>query len=159
MRISHPTASGVELIEATERAGLDGVVEHPPEGWKAVVGEKDFALSDGERQRVVIARALLKDPPVPLPDETTSALDGVNEAPVVFVLAELSAGRSAVVIAHRLSTIRRANRILILRDGAMEAFGLYEELYEAGNTYREFWDDQPHVERWRIRGGEPRVPL
>ena len=67
--------------------------------------------------------------------------------------------RSVVVIAHRLSTVRRADRILVLRDGAVEALGSHEELYEAGGTYREFWDDQSHVERWRIRGEAPRASL
>lgn len=159
VRIGRPTASDAELVEAAERAGLSEVVERLPEGWKTIVGEGGSALSGGERQRVAIARAFLKDSPVLLLDEATSALDGVNEASVTSALAELSAGRSVVVIAHRLSTVRRADRILVLRDGAVEALGSHEELYEAGGTYREFWDDQSHVERWRIRGEAPRASL
>lgn len=159
VRIGRPSASDAEVAEAAERAGLSEVVERLPEGWKTLVGESGSALSGGERQRVAIARAFLKDSPVLLLDEATSALDGLNEASVTSALAELSVGRTVVVIAHRLSTIRRADRILVLRDGAVEALGSHEELYEAGGTYREFWDDQSHVERWRIRSEAPRASL
>ena len=116
------------------------------------MGEGGSALSGGERQRVAIARAFLKDAPVLLLDEATSALDGANEAAVTRAMEELSAGRTVVVIAHRLSTIRRADRIVVLVDGAVEAIGSHAELYAAGGTYRRFWDDQEAIARWRLVG-------
>lgn len=152
IRIGRPGADDAEVARAAERAGLLEVIDRLPGGWKTVVGEGGCALSGGERQRVAIARAFLKDSPVLLLDEATSALDGLNEASVTTALAELSRGRSVLVIAHRLSTIRGADRILVLRDGRLEAVGSHEELYEAGGTYRQFWDDQSNVERWRITG-------
>ncbi|MDY5358452.1 MAG: ABC transporter ATP-binding protein [Collinsella sp.] len=150
VRIGRSGASDEEVAAAAARAGLTEVVDRLPEGWKTLVGEGGSALSGGERQRVAIARAFLKDAPVLLLDEVTSALDGVNEASVTRALSELSKGRTVLVIAHRLSTIRRADRIVVLRDGRIEAIGGHEELYETDGTYREFWDDQAEVERWRI---------
>ena len=86
-------------------------------------------------------------------DEVTSALDGANEVAVTRAMEELSAGRTVVVIAHRLSTIRRADRIVVLVDRAVEATGSHAELYAAGGTYRRFWDDQEAIARWRLTSG------
>ena len=152
VRIGRPGASAQEIREAAGRAGLAEVVERLPRGWDTRVGEGGSALSGGERQRVAIARAFLKDAPVLLLDEVTSALDGANEAAVTRAMEELSAGRTVVVIAHRLSTIRRADRIVVLVDGAVEATGSHAELYAAGGTYRRFWDDQEAIARWRLVG-------
>ena len=152
VRIGRPGASAEEVRGAAGRAGLAEVVERLPRGWDTRVGEGGSALSGGERQRVAIARAFLKDAPVLLLDEVTSALDGANEAAVTRAMEELSAGRTVVVIAHRLSTIRRADRIVLLVDGAVEAVGSHAELYAAGGTYRRFWDDQEAIARWRLVG-------
>ncbi len=128
---------------ALERVGLGHRLGHRP-----------HQMSGGERQRVAIARAFLKDAPVLLLDEVTSALDGANEAVVTRAMEELSRGRTVLVIAHRLSTIRRADRIVVLVDGAVEAVGAHNELYAAGGTYRRFWDDQEAIDRWRLVGAE-----
>lgn len=150
VRIGRTDATDDDVALAAKRAGLTEVIDRLPDGWDTRVGEGGCALSGGERQRVAIARAFLKDSPILLLDEATSALDGVNEASVTAALADLSRGRTVLVIAHRLSTIRRADRIVVLRNGQVEAIGTHEELYETQGTYREFWDDQYHVERWRI---------
>lgn len=152
VRIGRADATDEEVRAAAERAGLSEVVERLPHGWATQVGEGGSSLSGGERQRVAIARAFLKDAPVLLLDEVTSALDGVSEAGVTRAMEELSEGRTVLVIAHRLSTIRRADRIVVLVDGAVEAVGTHEELYGAGGTYRRFWDDQSAVDRWRLVG-------
>ncbi|MDC4232167.1 ABC transporter ATP-binding protein/permease [Actinomyces sp. B33] len=151
VRVGRPGAPDDDVALAARRAGLTDVVERMPDGWATRVGEGGSALSGGERQRVALARAFLKDAPILLLDEVTSALDGINEASVTRALAELSEGRTVLVIAHRLSTIRRADRIAVLNGGRIEAVGTHEALYAAGGTYREFWDDQSSVERWRIR--------
>lgn len=155
VRVGRRSATDEEVELAAERAGLREVIDRLPDGWNTLVGEGGCALSGGERQRVAIARAFLKDSPILLLDEATSALDGVNEASVTSALADLSKGRTVLVIAHRLSTIRRADRIVVVRDGGVEAIGTHEELYETQGTYREFWDDQCHVERWRISRSAP----
>lgn len=126
VRIGRPGASEAQAREAAEREGPDEVVERLPHGWNTRVGEGGSALSGDERQRVAIARAFLKDAPVLLLDEVTSALDGANEAAVTRAMEELGRGRTVLVIAHRLSTIRRADRIVGLADGAVEAAGTHE---------------------------------
>lgn len=150
VRIGRPSATDEEVRLASFRAGLDEVVARLPQGWDTPVGEGGKALSGGERQRVALARAFLKDSPVLLLDEVTSALDGVNEASVSRSLEELSRGRTVLVIAHRLSTIKRADRIAVLSGGRIEAEGTHEELLARGGTYRQFWEDQVAVERWHL---------
>ncbi|QWW19276.1 ABC transporter ATP-binding protein [Schaalia sp. 19OD2882] len=150
VRLGREGASEEEVRLAARRAGLDEVVERLPLGWDTPVGEGGSALSGGERQRVALARAFLKDSPVLLLDEVTSALDGINEASVTAALAELSQGRTVLVIAHRLSTIRHADRIAVCNRGRVEAVGTHEQLYASNDTYRQFWQDQSCVERWRI---------
>lgn len=99
---------------------------------------------------MALARAFLKDAPILLLDEVTSALDGANEAAVTRAMEELSRGRTVLVIAHRLTTIRGADRIVVLTDGRVEAVGSHEELYATAGTYRRFWEDQTAVDRWRL---------
>ncbi|WP_371173859.1 ABC transporter ATP-binding protein [Buchananella felis] len=153
VRIGRHDASLEDVHRAAERAGLTEVVERLPQGWQTRVGEGGKSLSGGERQRVALARAFLKDAPILLLDEVTSALDGVNEAAVTAALEDLSRGRTVLVIAHRLSTIRNADRIAVIADGTVEAVGTHDELYAAGGTYRQFWDDQSAVSRWRLPHG------
>ncbi len=151
VRIGRPDASDEQVHAAAQRAALTEVIERLPQGWHTRVGEGGTALSGGERQRVALARAFLKDAPILLLDEVTSALDGVNEARVTESLDDLAQGRTVLVIAHRLSTtIRRADQIIVLTDGAVEAVGSHDELYEASPTYREFWEDQSAVARWKL---------
>lgn len=150
VRIGRPGATDEEVRVAARRAGLEEVVDRLPAGWDTRVGEAGGALSGGERQRVALARAFLKDAPILLLDEVTSALDGANEAAVTRAMEELSRGRTVLVIAHRLTTIRGADRIVVLTDGRVEAVGSHEELYAAAGTYRRFWEDQTAVDRWRL---------
>ena len=155
VRVGRAGATDQEVHDAAQRAGLTEVIERLPQGWQTQVGEGGKSLSGGERQRVALARAFLKDAPILLLDEVTSALDGVNEAAVTAALEDLARGRTVLVIAHRLSTIKRADRIAVLAGGRIEAVGTHAELYAADGTYREFWDDQSAVARWRLpRGSE-----
>jgi subfamily B ATP-binding cassette protein MsbA len=113
-----------------------------PQGYDTVIGEKGFRLSGGEKQRIAIARAILKDAPILILDEATSALDSESESLVQEALANLMQSRTVVVIAHRLSTIRRANRIAVLEDGRITAVGSHEELLVASPTYQKLYQLQ-----------------
>jgi ATP-binding cassette subfamily B protein/subfamily B ATP-binding cassette protein MsbA len=130
-----PGASREEIMEAARAANAHEFVSRLPEGYDTVVGERGATLSGGERQRVAIARALLKDAPVLILDEPTSALDAETEGSLLQALERLMAGRTTVIIAHRLSTIRRADQILVLRDGEIVERGAHQELIELGGHY------------------------
>jgi subfamily B ATP-binding cassette protein MsbA len=113
-----------------------------PSGYDTVIGERGVRLSGGERQRLAIARALLKNAPVLILDEATSALDSESEALVQSALHNLMSGRTVFVIAHRLSTVRRANRIVVIENGAVAEIGAHEELMKHFGTYRRLYELQ-----------------
>ncbi len=130
-------------VEAAARAALahDFIMELPA-GYDALIGEKGVRISGGERQRIAIARALLKNAPILILDEATSALDSESEALVQSALQNLMTGRTVIVIAHRLSTVRRADRIVVLENGAIADIGSHEELMQKLGTYRRLYDLQ-----------------
>ena len=132
-----------EKVEAAARAALahDFIMELPA-GYETVIGEKGVRLSGGERQRIAIARALLKNAPILILDEATSALDSESESLVQAALQNLIAGRTVIVIAHRLSTVRRADRIVVIENGAIADIGTHEELMQKLGTYRRLYDLQ-----------------
>ena len=135
------------------------MIEALPDGWDTRVGPGGLALSGGERQRVAIARAFIKDAPILLLDEITSALDGENESAITHVVSELSRGRTVLVVAHRVSTVMRADRVIVLSpDGAgggarVEQTGTPDELARGSGLFREFIDASQEVSRWHLRGG------
>ena len=130
-------------VEAAARAALahDFIMELPA-GYDALIGEKGVRISGGERQRIAIARALLKNAPILILDEATSALDSESEALVQSALQNLMTGRTVIVIAHRLSTVRRADRIVVLENGAIADIGSHEELMQKLGIYRRLYDLQ-----------------
>ena len=142
LRYARPEASDEELLEACRAARLKEVVAGLPAGLDTVVGERGYRLSGGEKQRLAIARMLLKDPAVVILDEATAHLDSETEALVQQALAEALAGRTSIVIAHRLSTIRAADQILVMDAGRIVERGRHDELLAAGGLFAELHDTQ-----------------
>jgi ABC-type multidrug transport system fused ATPase/permease subunit len=125
-------------IEAAARAAFaHELITALPEGYDTMIGERGMRLSGGQRQRLAIARALLKDPPILILDEATSALDPEAEQLVQRALENLMRGRTTLVIAHRLSTVRRADQIVVLREGRIVEQGNHETLMRSGGAYRQ----------------------
>jgi ATP-binding cassette subfamily B protein len=144
LRFARPDATDDEVVDACRRARIHDLIESLPDGYDTVVGERGYRMSGGEKQRLAIARMLLKDPAIVILDEATSHLDAESEMAIQRALADALAGRTALVIAHRLSTIVAADRILVLEDGRIVEEGRHEDLLAAGGLYSDLYRTQLH---------------
>jgi ATP-binding cassette subfamily B protein len=135
LRFACPDASDRQIEQAARAAQIHDLIASLPEGYDTPVGERGYRFSGGEKQRIAIARTVLRNPPVLILDEATSALDNETERAVQQALDELARGRTTIAIAHRLSTIRDADQILVLDDGAIVERGTHDELVELGGRY------------------------
>ena len=144
LRYARPDATDDELVEACRRARIHDQIASLPDGYDTFVGERGYRLSGGEKQRVAIARMLLKDPAIVILDEATSHLDSESEQAIQRALADALVGRTALVIAHRLSTIVAADRILVLENGQIVEQGRHEELLDLGGLYADLYKTQLH---------------
>lgn len=144
IRFGRPEASAEEVIEAAKAAQADEFITRLPDGYATELGERGVTLSGGQRQRIAIARALLRNAPVLLLDEATSALDAESETLVQKALTHLMEGRTTLVIAHRLATVLKADRIIVMENGAVTAMGKHEELLQQGGLYARLANLQFH---------------
>ena len=137
-----PDATEEEMVEACRKANIYDFIRSQPDGLDTMVGNRGLKLSGGEKQRISIARALLKDPALLIFDEATSALDSISEAAIQAAINPLIEERTSILIAHRLSTILAADEILVVRDGRIVERGTHKELVHAGGTYQELYETQ-----------------
>ena len=153
LRYAKPDATDEELRAAARAAQIHDTIAALPDGYDTVVGERGYRFSGGEKQRLALARTLLRDPPVLILDEATSALDTRTEHAVQQAVDALSAGRTTLTIAHRLSTIRRADQIVVLDGGTIVERGTHEELLALGGRYAALV--RRDAERWGTDGVPP----
>lgn len=142
VRYGNPDASDAEVKEAIRLAHLDAFIAKLPEGGDTLVGERGLKLSGGEKQRVSIARTILKRPPIMVFDEATSSLDSRSEQAILSALREISEGHTSLVIAHRLSTVVDADRIIVLENGHIIESGAHHVLLARQGRYAELWQAQ-----------------
>jgi len=142
LRYAKPSATDAELADACRAARIHDVIAALPEGYDTIVGERGYRMSGGEKQRLAIARVLLKAPAAVILDEATAHLDSENEAAVQRALATALEGRTSIVIAHRLSTIRAASEIIVLDEGRIVQRGTHDELIAADGLYTDLYETQ-----------------
>ena len=145
-----PDATEDEMIEAAKKARCHDFITSLPNGYDTVVGEGGGTLSGGEKQRISIARAILKDAPIIILDDATASIDPENEHLIQHAISELTKGKTVITIAHRLATVRNADRILVVNDGRIAESGTHEELIERNGIYKRFTDIREKAEGWRI---------
>jgi len=150
IRIGRQEASEEEMIAAARAARCHDFIMALPQGYDTLVGEGGSTLSGGEKQRISIARALLKDAPIVLLDEATAALDPENELHIQAAIGELVRDKTVVVIAHRLNTITRADKIVVLDQGRVAEEGRHEELLQRGGLYQNLWEEQQRLKGWKF---------
>ncbi|MDO4889956.1 MAG: GNAT family N-acetyltransferase [Coriobacteriaceae bacterium] len=158
LRYANEDATMEQIEEACRIASIHDYIAAQPEGYRTEVGNRGLKLSGGEKQRLSLARVILKDPQILILDEATSALDSISENAIQQALERLMVGRTSIVIAHRLSTILKADRILVVKDGVVAEQGTHEELLEAGGVYRELFDTQFSQVLGRVEPGAAGTP-
>ena len=145
-----PGATQEEILEAARAANVDEFAERLPNGYDSRIGERGVRLSGGQQQRISIARAVLKDAPILILDEATSSVDAETEALIQEALDRLTLRRTTLVIAHRLATVRRADKIIVLRNGQVAAAGSHDDLVAHGGWYADMVRRQQLSARWRL---------
>ena len=146
----NPEATEEQMIEAARKACCHEFIMKLPDGYDTVVGEGGGTLSGGEKQRISIARAILKDAPVIILDEATASIDPENEHLIQNAITELTKGKTIITIAHRLATIEKADQILVLEDGRVVQHGTHKELLEQEGVYKKFIGIRHQAENWSM---------
>lgn len=151
IRIGKPEASDQEIEEAAAKAGCTEFIGRFPKGYDTCAGDAGDRLSGGEKQRISIARAILKDAPIVLLDEATASVDPENENHIQRAINELVKDKTLVVIAHRLSTVRTADQILVIDAGHLAEQRTHEELLRQEGIYSHFWKIRQSARNWKIK--------
>ncbi|MCR5272570.1 MAG: ABC transporter ATP-binding protein/permease [Lachnospiraceae bacterium] len=151
IRIAKPDATEQEINEALMAAQCDDILRKMPDGADTVIEEKGVYLSGGEKQRLSLARAILKDAPVIILDEATAFADSENEAAIQRAFEELIKDKTVLMIAHRLSTVRNADKIIVLEEGILKESGTHEKLLEKNGIYAKMWRDYRSSVEWKFK--------
>ena len=150
IKFGFPEATHEQVVEAAKKACCHEFITALPDGYNTVIGEGGSTLSGGEKQRISIARAMLKDAPIILLDEATASVDPENEVHLQQAISSLVKDKTLIVIAHRLSTIRNADQILVVDDGKIVQRGTHDELVKQKGIYQNFWDIRQHARNWKL---------
>ena len=150
IKFGFPNATHEQVVEAAKKACCHDFITALPDGYNTVIGEGGSTLSGGEKQRISIARAMLKDAPIILLDEATASVDPENEVHLQQAISALVKNKTLVVIAHRLSTIRNADQILVVDDGKIVQRGTHDELVKQKGIYQSFWNIRQHARNWKV---------
>ena len=157
IRIGNPYATDEEVIAAAKKARCDEFISKLPDGYDTSAGEAGKKLSGGEKQRIAIARIMLKNAPIVILDEATAFTDPENEHLIQQSISELTKGKTLLVIAHRLSTVKDADKIVVLNDGMVEAIGTHEKLLKHTPLYKKMWSAHIETKDWRLQGKDGKV--
>lgn len=141
IRLGREDASLEEVYQAAERAGCTDFIMQSEKGYDTIIGEAGLRLSGGEKQRISIARAFLKNAPIVLLDEVTANVDSENEAKIQAALQELLKDKTVIMIAHKLTSLRNADQILVIENGHIAQRGRHEELIKEEGLYRKLWEE------------------
>ncbi|MGL5513499.1 MAG: ABC transporter ATP-binding protein, partial [Sporomusa sp.] len=150
IRFSKPEATYEEIVEAAKKACCHDFIMSLPDKYQTVIGDGGSTLSGGEKQRISIARAMLKNAPIVILDEATASVDPENERAIQQAISALVHGKTIIIIAHRLATIQNADQILVVADGRIEQRGTHEELIQQEGIYTKFLSIRKTAEGWRI---------
>jgi ATP-binding cassette subfamily B protein len=153
--IGKPDATDAEIIAAAQAARCHDFIMALPDGYATMVGEGGATLSGGEKQRISIARALLKDAPIVMLDEATASIDPENEWLIQQAFDALAAEKTVIVIAHRLATLQRADQILVLDGGRLVQQGVHADLIAQEGLYRRFWHERERARHWKLGATQP----
>ena len=145
-----PDATEEEMIKAAKKARCHDFIMALPDGYDTVVGEGGGTLSGGEKQRISIARAILKNAPIIILDEATASIDPENEHLIQQAISELTRGKTIITIAHRLATIEQADQILVVEDGKIAERGTHQELIRQNGVYKRFTEIRERAEGWNL---------
>jgi ATP-binding cassette subfamily B protein len=159
IRVGKKDATEDDIIAAAKKARCHDFIMELPDGYDTVLAEGGASLSAGERQRISIARAILKDAPIILLDEATASLDPENEVHIQEAIEGLVENKTVVIIAHRLYTIVGADRVFVFDEGELKEEGTHEELMEMNGLFRQMWDEQQSIRNWSFGGTRKQMPL
>jgi ATP-binding cassette subfamily B protein len=152
LKLGNPDASEAEIMDAAKKAKCHEFIMKLPGGYDTVIGEKGARISGGEKQRLSIARALLKDSPILILDEATAFIDPENEALIQDAINKLILNKTLIVIAHRISTIIAADEIWVLDKGRIAARGTHEQLLSTSKLYKNMWETHVSAQGWALEG-------